>query len=212
MKTTLTIFFCLVFAFTSFAQSETIAELKESKELIRNSYHFYPSTMRMININRDENFDKLVKPIRKLSFYTMNESNFTQSDLQLAATQLKSDEAYESFLDISGPDTEVHILGRPSQENICVLAYADSSIYISEVQGKIDFLKLVDVYESIQNQDSTGIGQFVDLFGIIKQNDDNSREREERNREWDRIQAEKDSIAAMKADSLKRVKESVQQE
>ena len=129
-------------------QSQTIRELTE-KELVTTDYHFYPSTLRMINLQRDPDFDKLVKTISKLDFFSLNSEKFDKKQLRETANRMISEEGYETYLEMDGPDVSAFVLGKSEEEYTCVLGFYEEEYVIAEIQGTIDLMQLSEVYQKI---------------------------------------------------------------
>ena len=204
MKYFLTIIF-LGCSFFLFAQSKIIEAL-ETEENMVTDYHFYPSTLRMVNVNRDPAFDELIRPIQKIDFLSLRYELFDTQKVKNTANQMMKEEGYEQYAEMYGPDNVAYILGRPDKEYTCILARMDSSFYITEVQGKIDVMKLGDVYNALMTQDSTMDNGFIDLFGIIKKGDEDQRKREARQKEREEHWRKQEELKKMKQDSLDALK------
>jgi len=192
-------FFCLSLAIASpdylQGQSEVVQTLKE-EEKVMTGYYLLPSTLRMINLQRDPDFDKLVRPIRKLSVLSMRTEMFTLEDLRNSAGKIIAEEGYESYAEVEGPEQSVFVLGKPKKEQTCVLAYFDEQCLISEIQGKIDIFQLTKLYGKVMNdttsRDSTAgafDGSFVNIFDLIV--DDNNLKKRREDREKKRLEEKK---------------------
>ena len=67
----------LLFLVVSCNKRSSIKQQLEQQNKIENTYHFYPSTLRMLNIRNVESFDKLVKDVEKLTFLNLRADSFS---------------------------------------------------------------------------------------------------------------------------------------
>lgn len=204
MKYCLTIIF-LGCSFFLFGQSKVIDALQVEKNMVT-YYHFYPSTLRMVNINKDPAFDDLIRPIRKLDFLSMRYELFDADKVKSTANQMMEEEGYEQYAEMYGPDNLAYILGKPSKEYTCILARMDSSFYIAEVQGKIDVMKLGDVYNNLMSADSTMDSGFTNVFSMIQKGNEDQRKRDARNKKEREHWEKKKELEKIKQDSLDALK------
>ena len=191
----------LSLSYLAIGQSEIIKEIRNDETKIRTGYYFYPSTLRMVNLERDPNFDKLVKPIQKLSFISLRRDQFDAAKLRGIADELIQEEQCESYAEMNGPDNTLFVLGNDQIDYTCILARNEEDYYIAEVSGKIDIMQLTKLYEKIQTADSTGTNAFLDVFSLMNTDNENQRKREARRKKWE--EEKKMKADSIRADSIK---------
>ncbi len=193
--------FCCLSALSS-AQSKVINEWKAGNK-IESTYCFYPSTLRMVNVQRDPAFDKLVKPIRKMVFMNMSPDSIERKDLRIAANRMINEEQYETYAEVDGPDNALFVLGKEDKTYTCILAYNEAEYYMLEIEGMIDIMQLSKLYEKVSTQDSTSQLGMLNVLDLMNNKRAEKRERQERWKKRQKERATKDSIEQVKRDSLK---------
>ncbi|NNE29708.1 MAG: DUF4252 domain-containing protein [Saprospiraceae bacterium] len=202
IKLTTAFFIGFLLVTSLFAQSKTVEDLKEADQVMT-GYYFIPSTLRMINIERNPEFDKLVKPIRRLNFLNLRDS-FTSEEMKDAVDRLITEEEYETYAEMSGPEQNLHVLGLPEKEYTCVLAELDGQFYISEIQGKVNVLQLAELYQEFEQRDSTSQEGLIDVFSMFKKDSEDKIKREERERKREaRRKKEEEEKHSETQDSIK---------
>jgi len=200
MQNLLLTFFLLFFALQLDAQNKVFKQYQEDDK-IQTSYHLYPSTMRMLNLNNDPDFDDLVRPIRKMSFLQLKKDVIQRSDLRMASEQIMTERDCETYIEVDGPDNAVFVIGNSDKAYTCVLAYTNEEYYLGEIKGMIDILELSKLYEKMMTADSTSELGFLNIVSIFSDDTEYRREREERERlgreKWEAEKAKRDSIEAL---------------
>ena len=165
MKPIFVLLFLLVSFPYIFSQKAFLKELKDSNR-VQLDLHFYPSTLRMLNIQKDTAYDKLIEGVEKLSFFMLRSDKFSHVDYNHAIHQL-TEEGFEEYMVMDNKDYKVQILGKPTKEKMLGLANYEEKFYIFHLEGTLDLMKLPDVYENITTQDSSLQNGFSYIFEII---------------------------------------------
>lgn len=192
----------VLFCFNSgHSQSKVIQELKDSNS-VQLGFYFTPSTLRMLNLQKDTAYDEMIKGIEKLSFLIMKPEKFSADNYFDTVDKLLSQEKYEEYIIWDGDGDELQVFGKPDKQEMVGLAKFQDQMYIFDLRGTIDLLKIPDIYEKARTQDSTSLNGFNIIYDMIN---DDKRDRANRER-WRRERAERDrkrdSIkAAIKVDS-----------
>ncbi len=166
----------------SLAQSKVLLELKDNQQIARQLY-FYPSTLRMLNLDGNEAYYDLIRDIGKVIIFRMDNESFVEEDFDLVVQDLMKEEGFEEYMSVDGNSERIMVYGRNNPPNLVVLTHLDGTYYISEVQGTLDLWQLPKLYDALANQDSTTNGAFIDFFDISgfgpgKQNKGNKKESE----------------------------------
>lgn len=154
----------------SHAQSSTITNLKKDK-LTSMDLHFYPSTLRMVNLDNNEEFNRLIQDIEKLVFFKMN-GKFENIDLYNLVNQLQSDEAFEEYVVVDGPTKKFYLLGREKPTETVGIALLDNEHYVFDVAGSLELKELPKLYQYISENDSTFQNKFSSILGLMEMGDD----------------------------------------
>lgn len=81
-------------------QSSAITKWAENKPGLR-KLCFYPSTLRMINISKDEAFNRAIKDIKKLKvFLSDSKNNFDKKEINALKSNIKKED-YKDMLQVS---------------------------------------------------------------------------------------------------------------
>ncbi len=180
MSSRFLIYLFLISSFSGFAQTKLIKTLKE-EDKIESSYHLYPSTLRMINLQNDPAFDELIRPVKKLSFSILKPDVYTSKDMHTAYQELLN-EGYEEYIEVVNDSASMFVVGNESKSRTCILVNNDEEYYIADLEGMINVLKLGEVYESIANQDTSKIGLGT-VFNYVMGENNEKRERAKRRKE-----------------------------
>lgn len=166
----LLIFGLMMMGQTAFAQSTTITDLKKDK-LTNMGLYFYPSTLRMVNLDNNEEFNRLIQDIEKLIFFKMN-AKFESIDMYNLVTQLQSEEQFEEYVVVDGPTKKFYLLGREKPTETVGIALLDNEHYVFDVAGSLELKELPKLYEYIAENDSTFQNKFSQILGLMELGDD----------------------------------------
>ena len=195
------IFILLVSINLGRTQSKVIQELKDSNS-VQMGFHFNPSTLRMLNLQKDTAFDDMVKGIEKLSFFIMEPNKFSTDTYFETAEKLMSKENYEEYIIWDGNGDELQVFGKPETKQMVGLAQYQDQMFIFDLQGTIDLTKIPAIYEQATTQDSTALNGFSIIYDMIKDDERDRQQRERWRQERKEQERKRDSIeAAIKVDS-----------
>lgn len=145
------------------AQSEVVTDFVKNHDTSLSLY-FYPSTLRMININRNPEFDEMIRKVKKARFYRLDESAVGGEDLKLFS-QSMDDHGFEELMMVQGKDMNIRIWGNDDRvPKIITLAKTEDGISIIEVDGVINIAKIPKLAEAFSQN------QFLDVLQLNKQN------------------------------------------
>jgi hypothetical protein len=155
-------------AFTSLlqAQSDIIAQFKtEDKTEI--SLYFYPSTLRMMNLQHNDEFNELVKDIKKMSFLKLNKNRFDYKQFYEGVSNLQKEEDLEEYVVIDGKDQKLYLLGKDSPESTVAMAYFQNEYYAIDIAGSISLEKLPKLFEQLSQNDAGLKNDFSKIFEMV---------------------------------------------
>lgn len=163
----------LTFSFTSQisnAQCSLITDLKEDK-LTNLSLYFYPSTLRMVNLDNNEEFNRLIQDIEKLIFFKMN-GKFETIDMYNLVRDLQSEEDFEEYVVVDGPTKKFYLLGKEKPTETVGLAFVNNEHYVFDVAGSLELKELPKLYQYISENDSTFQNKFSQILGLMEVGED----------------------------------------
>lgn len=157
----------MAYSTEAFAQNSAITDLKK-ENLTEVSLYFYPSTLRMANLDNNQEFNRLIEDIDKLIFYKMN-GKFETIDLYNLVADLQKTENFEEYIVVDGPTKKFYLLGSEDPSETVGLAHLNDTHYVFDIAGSLDFKELPKLYEYLSENDSTlqnKFGQVLDLISI----------------------------------------------
>ncbi|WP_422359513.1 DUF4252 domain-containing protein [Reichenbachiella sp.] len=160
----------MVISLVSIAQSSSITSLKKDK-LTSMDLHFYPSTLRMVNLDNNEEFNRLIQDIEKLVFFKMN-GKFENIDMYNLVNQLESNEDFEEYVVVDGPTKKFYLLGREKPTETVGLALLDNEHYVFDIAGSLELKELPKLYQYISENDSTFQNKFSQILGLMEFGED----------------------------------------
>lgn len=187
-------------------ESSSLIQSLETQEKIANSYHFYPSTMRMLNFTDIESFNKLVKNIDQMTMMRMDTEVFSSDDLKGLLTDLQKEEKYEVFMEMSNSRFQYYVLGKDKKDKTLMLINSDEGQFIVDIKGTPNLMQIPNIMNDLNALDSSqtsGITLFRDLLA------DDVRDRERR-KKYEARRAERKRRKEMEADSIKNAMNSEQ--
>ena len=191
------LFLLLFFLPSSFAQNALLEQLKE-EDKINFSFYFYPSTLRMINFQQDTAFNRMIRNIKKLSFYKLDAEYSDSTNLLKLATNFMEQEKYEPYLEVEDTEYQVQIMGIESGKEWMSVATIEGETYMTYVEGSINWLEIPKVYEKIRQDTSTQTG-FNILFDYFQESQQRDKSRRERHKKREEERARKEEENKKKA-------------
>jgi hypothetical protein len=116
----------------------------------------------MINLQRNREFDEMIKEIRKARFFKFSKEQLNKSDVDQFINDLDK-ESYEDYMMMKSGDMDVTVYG-PKEGNkiteVVALVDQDSSIMVINIEGMINIAKLPKIVNSFQSED------FINVFEL----------------------------------------------
>ena len=141
-----------------FAQQDIIAEYADTSSS-RRAYCFYPSTLRMLNVSKSEDFALMVKDIEKLVVYTLDSTAKAAHTFRPMLKQFK-ELGYEEYGHVWGGGINVEILGIEDDTPQLVGVFQnEGDLYAFYLLGVIDFMKIPSLLQNFES------GDMINIFG-----------------------------------------------
>ena len=136
------------------AQSNTITKIKDRQKPDLALY-FYPSTLRMINLSNNDDFDHMVRDIQKMRYFQWSAENFQEIDEKNLIRDLL-EENFEECMSIKGREMDLMVYGhdqhRKQPELIAIVKTGDK-VQMLDIQGMVNVTKIPDLINSLNADD-----------------------------------------------------------
>lgn len=136
------------------AQHALFIALREQPGTER-AFYFYPSTLRMINLTKNPDFDELISGIEKLVIYRFDSAQNQALDLNLFRNSLLGG-AFEEWMSVQNEDMDIQIFGldrrRRSPEMIAIVR-TGGDLMMADLLGIINPVRLPDLIRNFNSAD-----------------------------------------------------------
>lgn len=134
-----------------FAQESILKEFVENSN--KRKFCFYPSTLRMVNLQQDPAFNEMIAPIEKLLLYSLDSSSIASKEYRYVLDDY-TQEGYEDYAQVYGGKFDIHVLGkeRKVREWVGVLKQGDEAFAFYLI-GAVNWQKIPHLMNSIQEND-----------------------------------------------------------
>lgn len=184
-KQRVNIFFFIVVFLLSIApvsaQFSWIQQLKDDDKTDLSLY-FYPSTLRMMNLEKDTAFNRLIKGVEKLSFHQLKVDSFNVASFQGLKESIQQQENFEDYLTMEGGSTVgsgFQIIGNEEGDEWVGMGFIDGQGYLIALKGAINWLQLPKVYRSILEKGEESNTGFGILLKYLQTEEDRRKARQE---------------------------------
>ncbi len=165
MKFKLFILF-LSLSYACFAQSSVITDFKEDHDLAFSLY-FYPSTLRMINIERNVEYDEMIREIKKARFFKLDSGAISKTELNNLMTDIVN-EGFEEVMFMKNKDTDVRVWGKEnSSPELIIISKSNEELMLLEINGMINVVKIPKLAQTFNRN---GFLDVLNLTGKKKKN------------------------------------------
>lgn len=155
MRITITLFFIATLTFKGFSQEAPLKEFAED----RSNYKFclYPSTLRMLNISQNPDYNEMVNDIQKLLIYQLDSATAAGNEFKEVMRGYE-DRNFEEYASMSGGGQTLIILGNDSREEmIGVFGQDGDNLLMFFLKGTIGFQKIPTLMEGFKENDMINI-------------------------------------------------------
>ena len=121
---------------------------------------FYPSTLRMINIAKNPDYNELVNGIEKLMVYTLDSAAKASKSYKGIITSYKKI-GFEEYASMYGGTTDFFLYGKENKnENQYVgVMKSEDAVYAFYMRGRIAWQKIPALMQSFKSNDMINIFQ-----------------------------------------------------
>lgn len=182
----------LLFSFNGFSQSQTVSKL------VKTGLHdvhlfFYPSTLRMLNIQKDPGWYELVRGVNHLRLLTFS-SDSLLGNVQSEMVKSLEGEGFEEVLTYRAAEVKVRLYGKYSgdeMQGLVGLIFQEEENFVVDLDGKVDPMHIYKL-----SQDGINLPVLDSYF----KNKDEEETRRKKYQEFRESMREEEAKAA--ADSL----------
>lgn len=120
----------------------------------------YPSTLRMINISQNPDYNELVGDIDKILIYVLDSAFIENTDVY-SLMETYREIGYEEFASVKSTQQSLVVLGKGT-EDVVGLMNGDgfSSTLLFYMKGKINWQKIPTLMKTLKSNDVVNIFQF----------------------------------------------------
>jgi len=160
MKTKiLTVFFLITVFLSAKGQEDLFKDFAEAHK--ERAFCFYPSTLRMLNIGGNEEFDQMVNGVEKLLVYKLDSAGRAGKKYQNMISDFKS-EGFEEYLSITGGNYEASLLASPGKKGKEYVGYfnQEDALLAFYLKGDLDWDELPKLINGIKE------GDFINILDL----------------------------------------------
>lgn len=120
-------------------------------------YCFYPSTLRMLNLAKSDEFNDLVTNIEKLLIYTLDSTAAADKSYRSMLNEYQAT-GFEELATMTGGKTNLQIYGKDTQVNeLTGIIRTEEDVYAFYLLGDIDWVKIPAMIQNFNESDVLNI-------------------------------------------------------
>lgn len=142
------------------AQEQTLKDLVETKR--ERKFAFYPSTLRMVNLSKNQAYEEMVSGVEKLLVYTLDSA--TRADRSY--TQITTDYqllGFEEYASVMGGQMMMAVMGLEGEETNQFVGYVGQgdAVIAFYLRGTIAWQKIPTLINTLKEED-----MLLDIFDL----------------------------------------------
>ena len=145
--------FILLFNLTTLlAQSQAVADFREQYATSQDFY-LYPSTLRMVNLEKNPDAYQLVNDVEKLQVLLFERASINRPALQRLQQGIQ-DEAYEELMSFQEKDSQITVYAHgesPQLDGVVGVVDNKQTLALIDLAGFIDLPSLINLAQSDYN-------------------------------------------------------------
>jgi len=140
MKYRLLLFSLLILA-AGCTKQNAVSDFVQDRDMALSLY-FYPSTLRMINIDRNTEYDEMIKGIKQARYFMLDSAQVLNADIPKLIAELTND-GFEEVMYIKNKDTNIQVMALEKETpEFVILSVTDQEVTLLEVIGMINVAKI----------------------------------------------------------------------
>ena len=147
---------------TLLAQSESVADFRE-EHATSQDFYLYPSTLRMVNLEKNPDAYRLVNDVEKLQILLFDRNSVDRTALQKLRQGIQK-EAYEELISFQEKDSQITVYARgysPQLDGVVGVVDNQQTLALIDLAGFIDLPSLMNLAQSDYN--FSAVAQLVNI-------------------------------------------------
>lgn len=140
-----------------FAQESVVKDYAETRR--DRKFCFYPSTLRMINLSGNPEFNEMVKPIQKMLVYTLDSATRAEKSYVKLPEKFQKN-GFEEYITMYGAGNNMFVFGKESSEEMVGIFGLDEQLIAFYIRGNVNWQKIPQLMTTMKDNE---ILQFFDL-------------------------------------------------
>ena len=139
-----------------FAQEQPLKDLVENRR--ERKFAFYPSTLRMVNLQQNETYNELVNGVEKLLVYQLDSAMRADKSYRTIATAY-AERGFDEYASITGGQMQLSVMGKEgSRENEFVGYLGEKDMVVAfYLRGKLEWQKIPTLLRTLDEEDMLNI-------------------------------------------------------
>ncbi len=148
-----------IFILAGCAPKDRLGDFLEEHKT-RDSYFLYPSTLRMVNLENNQEFNDMIKDLERGRYTTYPKSDAFKTQIRELQKALIND-GYEEVLEIKNKEIQARVLLMERKTPILFATiYDKENVHLLEIKGLINPVKIPDLMQSFNDE------QFLNIFKL----------------------------------------------
>lgn len=160
----------MLFSLSAYSQSSTIAQWSRDN-LGTKQLCFYPTTLRMVNLNKDKDFNDMVKDIKKLKIIlTDKKSRLNKEEIKTLKKGIKAED-YKDMVMVNAGKQSIHVYVKEKDSQpigFAGIVNTDSSLIVIDLEGKVSPAMIQKLISG--DIDMGGISKIYDISKMKESN------------------------------------------
>lgn len=141
-------------------KTDVITRFSEENEMQR-EFYVYPSTLRMANLEENEEFNSFIKDFREGQYFIFDKNNENKHIIEDLKSEMQ-EEGFEEAMTLQDRERNVSVYIQETKvPKIAAIIEEDSTFNIIQIKGIVNITKLPGI---IQNYNSDDFFNVIDFF------------------------------------------------
>jgi hypothetical protein len=143
----------------AFSQNSAVTQFQETHGTALSLY-FYPSTLRMVNLERNPQFDEMIRHVKKARFYNLDTGTVAPEDIGRLAGQLAAS-GFEQLMFMKSEEMDIQSWGIEAKEpETIMISQTGHEVMILEIVGMVNIAKVPKLMDTFDDN------AFLDVLNL----------------------------------------------
>lgn len=135
-----------------FAQEQPLKDLVEKRR--DQKFAFYPSTLRMVNLKQNEDYNELVSGVEKLLVYQLDSAIRADKSYR-AITSTYAEHGFDEYASIIGGQMQLSVMGKEGRNQNEFVGYLGEKdmVIAFYLRGKLEWQKIPTLLRTLDQED-----------------------------------------------------------